>query len=369
LFVFGSSLTSSFWNGAATYYRGIYGQLDALGYRVTFAEPDIYGRQEHRDLAGDPPYAACPIYRNDAELELLLQEAAGADVIIKHSGVGARDLYLEARIAAMAGPDRVNILWDVDAPATLAAMEADPHHALRALLPRFTAVLTYGGGAAVLRRYGALGARQCHAIYNGLDPWTHYPCQPDPAWTCDLLFLGHRLPDREERVQRYFFDVAQRVPEARLILAGEGWQGLALPPNVRYFGHAPTAAHNRLNASARLVLNLNRDSMADCGFSPPTRIFEAAGAGACVVTDAWPGIETFFIPGEEILVVESPEDLERLLRTLAPASARAIGTRMRRRALHGHSYVQRAAQVHAILQALGTGRAPGRHRAQMAREG
>ncbi|MHB8736207.1 MAG: glycosyltransferase family protein, partial [Terriglobales bacterium] len=113
-----------------------------------------------------------------------------------------------------------------------------------------------------------------------------------------------------------------------------------------------TAHHNRLNASARLVLNLNRDRMAACGFSPPTRIFEAAGAGACVVTDAWPGIEQFFTPGEDIVVVATPEELQYVLRTMSAEAARAMGARMRRRALREHSYVQRAAQVDAVLRSL-----------------
>jgi len=352
LFVFGSSLTSSFWNGAATYYRGIYCQLDALGYCITFAEPDIFGRQQHRDLAGDPPYATCAVYRSDTELESLLAQAACADVIIKHSGVGARDPFLEERVAELGQAGPVCLYWDVDAPATLAEMEADAQHPLRRQLSQFAAVLTYGGGPLLLKHYRSLGARQCHTIYNGLDPATHFPCRPDPAWSGDLLFMGHRLPDRDERVREYFLNVAERMPEMRMTLAGEGWQDLALPPNVRYFGHAPTAHHNRLNASARLVLNLNRDRMAACGFSPPTRIFEAAGAGACVVTDAWPGIEQFFTPGEDIVVVATPEELQYVLRTMSAEAARAMGARMRRRALREHSYVQRAAQVDAVLRSL-----------------
>src|SRR6185312_7379059 len=95
LYVFGSSLTSAYWNGAATYYRGLYKNLHALGYQITFAEPDIYDRRQHRDLHADPPYAHCPLYRNRKELNEHLRQAREADLIIKHSGVGSEDEYLE----------------------------------------------------------------------------------------------------------------------------------------------------------------------------------------------------------------------------------------------------------------------------------
>ena len=75
-----------------------------------------------------------------------------------------------------------------------------------------------------------------------------------------------------------------------------------MPANVTYLGHVPTGRHNAVNASARLVLNIHRDSMVQNGWSPATRMFEAAGAASCQVTDAWEGIEDFFAPGEEILV-------------------------------------------------------------------
>ncbi len=142
------------------------------------------------------------------------------------------------------------------------------------------------------------------------------------------------------------------------ILGGEGWGGKTLPVNVRWIGHVGTGSHNRINASARMALNINRDSMADVGFSPPTRVFEAAGAGACLITDKWRGIEKFFEPGREILVAESAEEIVGYLRGKSAAEARAIGEAMRVRALAEHTYAQRAAQVEKILLAARAGRHP-----------
>ncbi len=182
--------------------------------------------------------------------------------------------------------------WDVDAPATLARVEANPADAFRTLIPEYDFIFTYGGGAPVVEHYQRLGAANCHPIYNALDPETHHPVPPDPAFACDLLFVGHRLPDRERRVQEFFFRAAELAPDCKFALGGEGWGGKRLPANVRWIGHVGTGDHNRVNCSARMVLNINRDSMAGVGFSPPTRVFEAAGAGACLITDRWAGIET-----------------------------------------------------------------------------
>ncbi len=351
IFVFGSSLTSSYWNGAATYYRGIYRNLSARGHYVTFAEPDIYGRQQHRDTDAIQ-YARVLVYSGRHELERLLAEAAACDLVIKHSGVGADDDLLECRVLEC-GSARTRIaFWDVDAPATLARVEADPADPFRALIPHYDFVFTYGGGPPVVTHYLRLGARNCYPIYNALDSEAHHPVVSDPALSCDLVFVGHRLPDRERRVEQFFIAAAEMAPEMRFSLGGEGWGGKLLPPNVRWIGHVSTADHNRVNCSARMVLNINRESMASVGFSPPTRVFEAAGAGACVITDAWPGVETFFTPGREILVASGAEDVVKFLRTVDTAGARRIGEAMLSRALHEQTYSLRARQVDQILAAI-----------------
>lgn len=351
IFVFGSSLTSCYWNGAATYYRGLYKALHALGHQICFAEPDIYGRQEHRDEEAAAAYAQVRVYRGRPEIDALLAEASGWDLIIKHSGIGAEDDYLAAQVLAAAARSGARAAyWDVDAPATLAEIAARPSHPLRPLLPRFDWVFTYGGGVPVVERFLALGARNCHPIYNGFDPETHHPVPAWPEFACDLAFVGHRLPDREARVEAFFFAPAKQQPGRRFLLAGAGWESRGLPANVRYAGHAPSRWHNPINCSAHFILNINRLSMAECGYSPPTRIFEAAAAGACVITDAWRGIAEFFAPGEEILVARDGAQVGEYLRETDPGQAAAIGRRMRQRALRDHTYASRARAVDALLR-------------------
>jgi spore maturation protein CgeB len=239
--------------------------------------------------------------------------------------------------------------WDVDAPATLARVEDHPDDAFRGCIPQYDFVFTYGGGPPVVDHYTRLGARNCRPIYNALDPETHYPVHADPSLACDLAFVGHRLSDREKRVDQFLLHAAELAPQMKFILGGEGWARKPLPPNVRWIGHVGTGDHNRVNCSARAVLNINRDSMADVGFSPPTRVFEAAGAGSCLITDSWAGIETFFAVGREILVATSADDVVALLRSLHPEASRTIGQCMRSRALRDHTYSLRARQVDNIL--------------------
>jgi spore maturation protein CgeB len=353
LFVFGSSLTSSYWNGAVTYYRGIYKNLHRLGYDITFAEPDIYGRQQKRD-AGVIDYAQVEVYKSPADLDRMLAEACAAELIIKHSGVGADDEFLETMVPQCRSDWRKVAFWDVDAPATLARVEANPEDRFRSQIPNYDFVFTYGGGPPVTEHYLRLGARSCVPIYNGLDPETHFPGAADQGFACDLLFVGHRLPDREHRVQGLFFKAAELAPEMSFLLGGEGWHDCRLPTNVRWLGHIPIADHNRANSSARVVLNINRQSMAEVGFSPPTRVFEAAGAAACVITDFWAGVAQFFMPEQEILVASSVTEIISFLRQVTPEHAAAIGTAMRQRALRDHTYALRALQFDAALRASST---------------
>lgn len=352
---FGSSLVSAYWNGAATYYRGVIRALHKRGHRVTFYEPDAYDRQKHRDIT-DPDWAKVVVYpATEADVERCLEAARGSDLVVKASGVGVFDALLERQVLSLQSPQTRVVFWDVDAPATLERMEQNPDDPFRALVPRYDQIFTYGGGDPVVRAYRRFGARKCVPIYNALDPSTHHPVTPDPRFECDLAFLGNRLPDREERVDQFFFEAARRLPRHRFLIGGNGWAGASMPANVRDVGHVYTQDHNAFNSTPRAVLNINRASMARFGFSPATRVFEAAGAAACLITDAFEGVETFLEPGREILVASDGGEIAELVRTLTPDRAARIGMAARERVLAEHTYDHRALQFEAALQS-GTSR-------------
>jgi len=348
---FGSSLVSAYWNGAATYYRGVLYELAARGHRITFYEPDAFDRQAHRDIP-DPSWGQVVVYPVDGTDGVLraLDEAARCDLIVKASGVGVFDAFLEARVPVVKRSGALAVFWDVDAPATLDRVATDRNDPFRELIPAYDLILTYGGGPPVVAAYQRFGAPACVPIYNGLDPATHYPVPPEPQFACDLALIANRLPDRERRVDEFFLAVAADLPQQRFVLGGNGWSDKLLPPNIAYVGHVYTRNHNAINASARAVLNVSRDSMAAYGYSPATRVFEAAGAGSCIITDAWEGISEFFEPGREILVAGDGPTVVEILAKLTPGHAGRIGAAARARALAEHSYRRRVDLLEMTLE-------------------
>lgn len=353
---FGSSLRSTYWNGAATYYRGLIHALHDRGHRVTFYEPDAFERQQHRDI-DPPPWARVHVYAADEQgVCRALEAARGADMVVKASGVGVFDEFLESAVLDLQSPSTLVAFWDVDAPATLDRVKGNPRDAFHACIPRYDVIFTYGGGLPVIRAYEALGAERCVPIYNALDPSTHHPVPPRARFRGILGFLGNRLPDREARVREFFFRAAESLPGERFVMGGSGWNVAEMPRNVSYLGHVSMRHHNPFNVSSRAVLNINRSSMAQYGFSPPTRVFEAAGAGACLISDAWDGIEMFLEPGEEVLIARSGDEVAEHLRGLGQDQARAMGERARKRVMAEHTYEQRAVDVEAALGALRSSR-------------
>jgi spore maturation protein CgeB len=347
---FGSSLVSAYWNGAATYYRGLIRALAERGHRMTFYEPDAYQRQQHRDIP-DPDWARVVVYpANEDSARKTIGHASESDLVIKCSGVGFADELLEAAVLELQSPTTLVAFLDVDAPATLDRIEANPEDPFRALIPKYDFILTYGGGKPVVDAYLGAGANECVPIYNALDPHTHFPVNPEPRFEGDLGFLGNRMPDRESRVEEFFLKPAAKLPDKKFLLGGNGWQDKPMPKNVNYLGHVYTREHNAFNCTPRAVLNVNRGSMARYGFSPPTRVFEAAGAGACLITDKWEGIELFLEPGREVFVAENGEEvIEHLLR-LTPERAKQIGQAAYRRVLGQHTYTHRADQLEKLLE-------------------
>jgi spore maturation protein CgeB len=298
-----------------------------------------------------PSWARVVVYENSEDAALRALEAASlADMIVKASGIGVFDELLETAVLEYKRPNNYVVFCDVDAPATLDRVGNNPDDPFRECIPGYDFIFTYGGGPPVVHGYESLGAQLCVPIYNGLDPETHHPVPPDPRFKADLAFLGHRLPDREARIEEFFLSAAEQLPHRQFLLGGIGWDSRPLPPNVKNLGHVYTADHNAFNCTPYVVLNISRASMARYGYSPATRVFEAAGAAACVITDAWEGVEIFFEPNEEILVARNGEEVAAHVFDLTPERTRKIGGAAYRRALAEHTYAHRAAQFDQILE-------------------
>jgi spore maturation protein CgeB len=179
---------------------------------------------------------------------------------------------------------------------------------------------------------------------------------PDHKFDADMGLLANRLPDREARIDDFFFRAAENLSGHTFLLGGNGWQDKPMPGNVKYVGHVYTRDHNAFNCTPRAVLNVSRESMARYGFSPATRVFEAAGAGACLITDWWVGIELFLEPGEEVLVARDGAEVAEHLRSLNTTEARRIGAAALHRVLAEHTYAHRAEQLEDVLGVAQTAR-------------
>ena len=259
------------------------------------------------------------------------------------------DGWLDAAIADLRGTGPLCLYWDLDAPATLDRLHARIDDPLRGLVPRFDLILASGAGDGVCGAYEALGARHCLPIYNAVDPSRHRPVAPQIRFLGDLGLLANRLPDREARVDELFLRVAASLPRHRFRLGGSGWSGKRLPDNVDYIGDVADRDVNAFNGSPLAVLDVNGDGTARYGHSPASGVFEAVGAGACLITDAAAGIAPFLVPGREVLVAGTGDEVATHLSSLRPGRALLMASAARRRVLRHHTYAHRVRALEAVL--------------------
>lgn len=201
----------------------------------------------------------------------------------------------------------------------------------------------------MVEAYTALGARACVPVCNALDPSTHHPFPPDPQYQATLAFMGDRISDREEQVERFFFRVARALPDRTFLLGGTGRGDTRLPANVRWLERVDPRERGAFDCTPLVVLDIGGSYGAEVGWYPAPRVFEAAGAGACIITDAWRGVEDFFAPDREILVADGAADVIAHLRDLGPTRRRSIGAAARQRELRDHTWERRAIDVEEAL--------------------
>jgi spore maturation protein CgeB len=348
--IFGSSLVSAHQNRPVAYYRGLVRALSECGHRVTFYEPNIRERLQHRDLE-NPHWAKIVIYPANDEAALdALERAEQSDLIIKCSGVGECDDLLEAAVLELKRPETLVAFLDANPCATLDRINNDPEDYFRPLIPEYDFILARGGGAPVADAYTALGATECIPIYNALDPNMHFPVPSEKRFEAGLGLVHDHAPEREARVKEFLFKPATILPEQKFLLGGVGWQKDSVPSNCECVGEIPSDQRNAFNSTVRAVLNVNCGCATRYGFSPPPTVFEAAGAGACLITDKWEGIELFLEPHRELLVAANGEEVAEHLRQLTPERARQIGEAARRRVLAAHTYAHRAHQLERVLE-------------------
>ena len=348
--IFGLTISSSWGNGHATPYRAILRALKRQGYQVHFYEKDLPYYARHRDFDG---VDCCELYIYsdwDNICHSALAEAAQSDVVICASFCpeGARiiDEVLQLKVP-------LKVFYDLDTPVTIGALEhGQIEYLRREQIPEFDLYLSFTGGKTLDELTSRWGARFALPLYGCVDPEIHFRTMVPPEFACDLSYMGTYAADRQQKLDALFLEPARQLSSKKFILAGSlypwEWQW---PQNVKRFEHVSPSDHPALYSSSRLTLNLTRNDMARWGYCPSGRFFEAAACGTPIVTDWFEGLDRFFDPSRELLVVNSPEDVISAI-NLPDSELTKIAARARRRALDEHTGEQRARKfILAVEQA------------------
>jgi spore maturation protein CgeB len=351
LVIFGLTVSSSWGNGHATLWRGLISALVSAGHRVVFFEQDLPFYAPHRDLTGLPPGGKLVLYRSWEEvLPQARAELRDADVGMVTSycpdGVAASRLVVDSRVP-------IRCFYDMDTPITLErAQRGEPVEYIDPEgLGGFDLVLSFTGGRALEALRTVLGARRVAPLYGSVDPTVHYPVPPRSSFRGELSYLGTYAANRQAALERLFLEPARRLPHRRFIIGGAQYPAdFAWTPNLFFVQHLPPVDHPAFYCSSALTLNVTRGPMAELGYCPSGRLFEAAACGIPVLSDDWEGLGTFFRIGEELLVARTTEEaIEALERS--PEELARIGRAARERALGEHTATHRARQLVELLDA------------------
>ena len=347
LVVFGLSVSSSWGNGHAVLWRALIRALTSEGHFVVFFERDVPWYAQHRDLYEIEGgrlvlYGAWDEVRPEARRELSDADAAMVTSYCP-DGIDATEIVLEA--------PGLHVFYDLDTPVTLARLAAgEPLEAIgpRGLAP-FDLVLSYTGGDALTALTEQLGARRVAPLYGSVDPERYRPASSSAAPRAALSYLGTYAADRQDAVETFFLESARRRPDLRFVIGGAQYpRDFAWTDNIFFWRHVAPDYHPGFYAAARATLNVTRRAMAESGWCPSGRLFEAAACAAPVVSDWWDGLDTFFVPGREILIVRTTEDVLATL-DLSDAEIDRIGEAARARALADHTAARRADELVALL--------------------
>jgi spore maturation protein CgeB len=346
--VFGLTVSSSWGNGHATLWRGLIRALARRGHRVVFFEQDVPYYAENRDLH-ELPGGELVLYRDWTEIRArAAREVADADVAMVTSycphGIEATEVVLEAGRAT-------RVFYDLDTPVTLSRLKAGETTTYIGPqgLGGFDLVLSYTGGSAldILKR--DLGPRRVAPLYGHVDPEVHRPVAPQPQFAADLSYLGTYAADRQAAVEAFLVEPARRRREQRFLIGGAQYpQDFPWTQNIYFVKHLPPVDHPAFFSSSRITLNVTRQAMAEMGWCPSGRLFEASACGVPVLTDWWEGLEAFFTPGSDILTARTTEDAVAAL-DLGDAELRRIAKASRERTLAEHTSDRRVADLEAAL--------------------
>lgn len=349
LVIFGLTITSSWGNGHATLWRGLCSALARQGHHVTFFERDVPYYAQHRDLM-DPGTYQVRLYPcwDAARCEI---ESAVDDCDCAIITSYCPDAQVASRLIATS--TAIKVFYDLDTAVTLANLRA---HGSVAYIPRdglaaFDLVLSYVGGSALDSLRDLLGARKAAPLYGSVDPEIYQPVAKSSDYESDLSYLGTYAGDRQPALCEFLLRTARRLPQRKFLIGGAQYpDDFPWGENVWFVRHVPPPFHPAFYCSSRATLNVTRSAMANVGYCPSGRLFEAAACGTPVVSDSWEGLGEFFEPGREIMLARSSEDVIETLRR-DDEYLNAIGHAARKRVLSEHTAEHRSRELLRLLEA------------------
>jgi spore maturation protein CgeB len=354
----GLAITSSWGNGHATTFRALTKALHERGHRIVFFEKDLYWYADNRDLPR-PEFCDVRIFRDWKKVvPQVKRELAGADVAMVGSyfpdGIAAIDLVLASRVP-------VSAFYDIDTPITVSQLRAEGKTAylLPEQIPGMDLYFSFTGGPLLAELEQVFKANRALPLYCSFDERLYRRREIGKRYRCDLSYMGTYAPDRQAKIDELLVNVARNQPTRSFILAGPQYpKSIRWPKNVRRIEHLNPRWHPHLYSSSRFVLNVTRRDMVACGYSPSVRLFEAAACGATIVSDNWPGLDTFFRPGEQVLLPTGPSDIRTYLDELDDRTVRRIGDAAQARVLASHTSHQRALEFERAVESVTSRRHP-----------
>ncbi|MGI9104013.1 MAG: CgeB family protein [Terriglobales bacterium] len=348
--IFGLAITSSWGNGHATTFRALCRALHARGHHITFFEHDAEWYAHNRDLP-QPEFCTTQIFEDwTAVLPLARAELRTCDVAVVGSyfpdGIPAIKEVLDS-----CAP--VKAFYDIDTPITVAQLRESGRTAylLGEQVPGFDVYFSFTGGPMLKEIEQRFGARRAVPLYCSFDPQQYRSFPVNKRFACDLSYMGTYAPDRQPKIEEFLCRPARLLPRRTFTVAGPQYpKTLQWPANVRRITHLNPRWHSRFYSSSRLTLNVTRRDMVKAGYSPSVRLFEAAASGAAIVSDNWPGLDTFFHPQQEILLPTCAEDVVRYITGFTDQELRSIGLRAQQRVLAEHTSDRRASQFEEATQ-------------------
>lgn len=348
--IFGLTISSSWGNGHATLWRSLVKAMLRRGHTVNFYEHDVSYYAGSRDLHSLAVGGRLRFY---STFEGVRDEASrdldNADMALCTSfcpdGAAACELILGSKSG-------IKAFYDLDTPVTLAELCAGSKvgYIPAQGLGDFDVVLSYTGGRALDELKSRLGARTVTPLYGSVDPENHLPVPMHEELRTKLSYLGTYAEDREEMLRQLFVQPAERLPTEKFMIGGALYpENQCWPENVVLVRHVPPPDHPAFFCSSRATLNVTRGVMAEYGYCPSGRLFEASACGVPLLTDEWEGLDSFFTPGQEILPVRSVNDVVNAL-SLSDKELRTIADAARERTLAQHTGACRVRELEGICE-------------------